>query len=90
MIIYDQPVIWNPKYGLSCHLISTLLNGEGTQELISFVKKINLNEKYIQQIGQPTEHFDVFGSKLTALREIIPYPVTRKEFIEFIRYKRKN
>lgn len=88
MIVYDQPVIWNPKYGLSCHLISTLSGIDGRNELLLFIKQLDINEKHIQHKDKPTEHFDIFGRKIILLQKIIPYPITRKEFVEIIRKKR--
>jgi hypothetical protein len=88
LIVYDQPTVWNPKYGLSCHLISTFPGEEGRIELLNFIKQLNINSKHIQNLGQETEHFDIFGSKLDLLRKIIPLPITRKEFVKIIRNKR--
>jgi hypothetical protein len=70
VIVFDQPRVWNEKFGASAHLMSTLYGLDGTKELMTFAKKLRLDPRWVQNKGCPVkEHFDIMGVKIeSALR----------------------
>lgn len=64
------------------HMSSDLLGEEGTRELIAFGRRIGLRESWLQNRGEPKEHFDVFDGAITRARNAGAVEVSNAEFIE--------
>lgn len=89
-IIFDTPAVWNPKFGLSAHLISTLYGFEGSQELRRFAAKLGLKKEWLQKPGHPVhEHYDLKGEKKIAKAlELGAKQVSRAELVGVFNQKR--
>jgi hypothetical protein len=87
MLIFDDPKIWDPKYGPSSHLMSTIPGEEGTKELKAFAKKIGLNPAWIQKEGTRKEHFDIFKSMINKAIQAGAKQVSSHELVRAIRIK---
>lgn len=66
MIVYDTPrmVEFRGRSRRSAHLMSTLLGDEGTRELDAFATSIGMKVAWRQRTGEPSEHYDLFDSKI--------------------------
>lgn len=59
-------------------------------ELIEMVKRIGVNEKWIQKSGTAEEHFDICESKRVLALRCGADERTSRELIKIIRHKRKK
>ncbi len=48
--------------------MSTLLGAEGTTELLAFGARIGLKARWLQNRGEPTEHWDLFDGAIDRAR----------------------
>lgn len=88
MIVMDAAQVWGHRLGPSCHLISTLAGDEGRAELLAFARRIGLREAWLQNAGQASEHFDLFGSRIERARVAGAKELGRADFVNVIRAKR--
>lgn len=70
MIYFDTPLVWDKKYGLSCHLYSTIYGEEGHKELEEIARKLKLNPKWIQHEGSFKEHYDIMRGCIDRARKL--------------------
>jgi len=87
MIFLDHPKL-TPKYGLCAHLMSDIPGEKGTKELLAFVRRIGLKAYWIQNRGEPIEHFDVMRSKIRQAQDNGARYVTPKKLVSIIRSKK--
>lgn len=89
MIVMDTPR-WDTFRGRriwTAHLVSTLLDEEGTAELLAFATRLGLKASWIQHQGEAKEHFDLMGGKV-AEAEAAGAKVDRYALVNAIRTKR--
>lgn len=72
------------RFRRTAHLGSTLRGPEGTAELLQFARSIGLRDAWLQSAGTPTEHFDVFDSRIPAALEAGAHQVTPREFVALV------
>lgn len=84
MIVMDTPrqVSFRGRTRLSCHLGSTYCGAAGTGELYVFALQLGLKRSWIQNLGKPTEHFDLFDGAIERARQQGAVEVTPRAFIE--------
>lgn len=83
MILIDNPSpVHFRTYRRASHCMSTLLGKAGTDELVAFVTGIGLRASWIQNPGEPTEHFDLFDSAIDRAIRAGATVVRGRELIE--------
>lgn len=90
MIVFDTPTVWNPSYGPSAHLISSLINKDAAlKELLDFGAEIGLKSNWLQKRRIPWHtHFDIWGWKLSASIENGAKMITKKQLFEIMQQKK--
>ena len=86
LILYDTP---RPCAGSDAfryfqrtsHCGSTLLGAEGTAELLAFGVQVGCDGWWLQHRGEPTEHFDLFDSKIELAKRKGATEVTPREWV---------
>lgn len=77
-------------FKLHTHMSSDLQGEAGTRELLAFGKKIGLKESWLQDRGQPKEHFDVFDGAIDRAHAAGAVEVSAADFIaRVVRPKRQ-
>lgn len=85
MIVYDTPRRTNYRhYRITSHLASTEFGKSGTIELMAFARRVGLREAWIQNLGTPTEHFDLFDAAILRAGRAGAVLVTPREFIRLV------
>lgn len=84
MVYVDDP-IWPLGRMIMCHMLA-----DSKEELLAMVDRIGVQRKWIQNEGTPTEHFDVCRSKRSLAIQCGAKAITRKEFVEIVREKRRK
>lgn len=64
--------------------MSTLIGVDGTAELLAFGRQIGLKESWLQERGDPREHFDLFDGAIERARAAGAVEVTGRALIEQI------
>lgn len=83
MILIDNPSpVHFRTYRRASHCMSTLLGKAGTDELVAFVTGIGLRASWIQNPGEPTEHFDLFDGAIDRAIRAGATVVRGRELIE--------
>jgi Protein of unknown function (DUF4031) len=87
-LVFDPPTVWNPKFGATSHLMSTLYGYEGSQELDRFAKKIGLKRQWLQDAGHPArEHYDLMGGRLQKAIDAGAKQISRQELVALMKEK---
>lgn len=82
MILFDTPrSVSFRRFKLTAHCSSDLPGEAGTQELLTFARRIGLREAWLQKAGTETEHFDLFDGAITRARNAGAEEITPREFI---------
>lgn len=78
---------FNAPFGrmLMCHMVA-----DTTEELLAMVDKIGVARKWIQNPGEPTEHFDICLSKKKKALECGAKEVTLREMATIWANKKSN
>ena len=70
------------------NMLMSHLMADTREELLEIVKKIGVNQKWIQYSGTPREHFDVCAQKREAAIREGALPVSGRELARLIAKKR--
>lgn len=89
MIIFDTPKEYRfrGRRIRSSHLVSTLLGDVGTEQLLAFADQIGLRPQWLQNKGTPSEHFDLFNTKICAATKHGAQPVADRTLAAVLRQK---
>lgn len=71
MLVMDTPRLdtFRGRRILTAHLASTLPGAEGTAELLAFGARLGLKAVWLQNRGEPKEHFDLMGDRCQAAQD---------------------
>lgn len=82
MIVHDTPRdVTFRRFKRTAHMASDLPGAEGTAELLAFAKRIGLQERWIQNRGTPTEHFDLFDAAIGRAIKAGSVEIERRDFV---------
>lgn len=88
LIDYPKPVQFR-AYRRASHCMSTLAGQAGTDELVAFAIGIGLRPSWIQNQGEPTEHFDLFDGAIDrAIRAGVTVVPSRELIVRVVQPKR--
>ena len=86
-VFIDEPRTTEFKnYSLTAHLLSD----NGRDELMEFGRDLGMKKKWLHNPGTPKEHFDLFDTWIGFAIMKGAKRISRKQFIEIIREKRKT
>lgn len=71
-------------FKLHTHMSSDLSGEAGTQELLTFGRRIGLREPWLQDRGTPKEHFDVFDGAIERARRAGAVEVSNHDYIHLV------
>jgi hypothetical protein len=85
-VFIDEPRTTDFKnYSLTAHLLSD----NGRDELMEFGCDLGMKKKWLHNPGTPKEHFDLFDAWIGFVIMKGAKRISRKQFIEIIREKRR-
>lgn len=83
MILFHPPSpVSFRRFKQHTHMSSDLPGEAGTAELLAFGRRIGLKAVWLQNRGEPKEHFDVFDGAIERARAAGAVEVSNAEFIE--------
>lgn len=90
MILIDTPrrVVFR-AFQTGSHMVSTLAGEEGTAELVAFAAELGLRVDWLQNKGEPREHFDVFDGVYKRALQRGAKPVSPRDVVAVVQWKRE-